>query len=136
MATDRDSHSLAPRRFVQAAAIAASAPWLFTGLVAVFDPRRFYDTFAVFAPYNSHFIRDIGTLEVGLSIAVVLAVLIDDAVLAVLLGFEVFQILHIWSHVLDRNHGGHPASDVALFSLLALLTGVAVVFRWRDARVR
>ena len=73
------------------------------GAWAFLAPRSFFDTLAEFNPYNAHFIRDIGTLQVGVGIAGVVGGLRHRAVVAGLAGLASFQVLHVVSHVVDRD---------------------------------
>ena len=62
------------------AAIALQGVWAFLA------PRSFFDTLAEFDPYNAHFIRDIGTIQVGVGVAGVVGALRTKAVVAGLAG--------------------------------------------------
>ena len=92
------------------------------GAWAFLAPRSFFDTLAEFNPYNAHFIRDIGTIQVGVGIAGVVGGLRHRAVVAGLAGLASFQVLHVVSHVVDRDNGGRPGFDIPALSVLAVFT--------------
>lgn len=95
------------------------------GVWAFLAPRSFYDTLATFEPYNAHFLRDIGTIQIGLGVAGVVGALRSRGVVAGLAGLSAFQVLHVVSHVIDRHHGGHPGFDIPALAVFALATVVA-----------
>jgi hypothetical protein len=113
------------------ALIAAQGVWAFVA------PRSFFDTLATFDPYNAHFIRDIGTIQVGVGVAgVVGASRRATGVVAGLAGLAAFQVLHVVSHAVDHDKGGRPGFDIPALSSLALLTTAALVAAVRQARAR
>jgi hypothetical protein len=115
-------------------AIVVGATLVIQGAWAFLGPRSFYDTLATFEPYHPHFLRDIGTALIGVGTAALVAALHPRALVAGLAGLTAFQVLHVASHVIDRDHGGNPAVDIPLFSLLALLTAAALVVELRQDR--
>ncbi len=64
------------------------------GLWAFLSPASFYDSIAVFPPYNQHFIHDLGALQVGLGAAMMLTQVWGDALLVVLAGNAVGATIH------------------------------------------
>jgi hypothetical protein len=96
-------------------------------------PRSFYDTLAVFEPFNHHFIRDIGSIQMGVGIAGLVAARKASGLVVGLTGLASFQVLHVLSHVIDRDDGGRPAFDIAALGLAAALTVVALVYAARPA---
>jgi hypothetical protein len=99
------------------------------GLWAFAAPRSFFDTVAVFEPYNAHFIRDIGAFQVGLGAVLLLATWWRDALLVALSGVAVGAAFHVVSHIIDRDAGGDPATDIPFFALIALLLAGGAVAR-------
>lgn len=97
------------------------------GLWAFLAPRSFFDALATFEPYNAHLIRDIGTMQVGLGVAGLAGSRRVPAVVVALAGLTAFQVLHVASHVIDRDDGGRPLLDITGLSVLALLTMAALV---------
>lgn len=119
---------------------------LFTGVIGAFfalqgawaflDPRSFYDTLATFEPYHPHFLRDIGTAEIGVGVAALVSVLHPRAIVAGLAGLTAFQVLHVVSHVIDIDNGGNPSFDIPALSLLAVLTAAALLVTLRSPAAR
>jgi hypothetical protein len=103
------------------AVIAALGVWSFVA------PRSFFDTTATFEPYNAHFLRDIGSMQIGLGVAGMVGATRHRAVVAGLAGLLAFEVLHVLSHVMSWNDGGRPGFDVPALSAMALLTAAALV---------
>lgn len=104
------------------------------GAWAFVAPRSFFDTLATFEPYNAHFLRDIGAIELGLGVAGVVGGLAVRAVVAGLAGLLAFQVLHVLSHVIDADAGGRPTFDIPALSLVAAATAVALGLALRRRR--
>lgn len=120
---------------VRLLALAIGAVIGLQGVWAFVAPRSFYDTLAEFPPFNAHFIRDIGTIQIGVGVAgVVGALRRSNAVITGLAGLVAFQVMHVVSHVVDRDDGGRPGFDIPALGALALLTTVALVAAVRQAR--
>jgi hypothetical protein len=93
------------------------------GAWAMAAPESFFDRIARFEPYNQHFVQDIGAFQLGLGAVLLLATLttrIDPLALA-LLGTGAGAAAHAASHVLGRDLGGRPTSDIPTFAVLAVL---------------
>ncbi len=110
------------------AAIAAQGVWAFLA------PRSFFDTLAEFEPFNAHFIRDIGTIQIGVGVAGMVGAMRTRPVVVGLAGLVAFQAMHVVSHIVDRDAGGRPGFDIPALSLLAAITAWAlyVAVRKRD----
>jgi hypothetical protein len=104
------------------------------GVWALFDPASFFDRVALFPPYNQHFLHDVGAFQVGLGLALWLALVWADALLVVLAANAIGATLHFGSHLVDRSLGGHPATDLPLLGLLALVLLLAAGLRLRQLR--
>ncbi len=111
------------------------------GLIAVgigawsfFDPTSFFDRIALFPPYNEHLLHDIGAFEIGLGVALWLALVWADALLVVLTANAVAATVHVVAHVIDRGLGGHPLTDIPSLLLLAVVLVVAAGVRLRQVR--
>lgn len=115
-------------------AVVVGATLVLQGAWAFVAPRSFYDTLATFEPYHPHFLRDIGTALIGVGAAAVVAALHPRALVAGLAGLTAFQVLHVVSHIIDRDRGGNPAVDIPLFSILALVTAAALTVELRRDR--
>jgi hypothetical protein len=104
------------------------------GVWAFLAPRSFFDTLAVFDPFNAHFVRDIGAFQLGLGAVLLLALLWRDALLVALTGVGLGMAVHTVSHVVDRHAGGDPTVDIPTFALLTVVLLGAAVLRWRTTR--
>ena len=135
MATDKDgllTVAAAPRLI----AIAAGVGFVGFGVWAMLDPRSFFANAALFEPYNQHFLQDIGAFQIGLGAVLLLAAWrsIGDALGVSLLGVGVGAALHGLSHVVGRELGGSPGTDIPLFTTVAVVLLAAGVLRWRQVR--
>lgn len=108
-------------RFAQTVAFVVGVAFVVFGAWAFFAPRSFFDALAVFEPYNRHFIHDIGAFQIGLGAVLLLAGRIRDSLLVALGGVSVGATFHLLSHVVDRDIGGKPGSDIAFFAITAVL---------------
>ena len=102
------------------------------GLWAFVWPASFYDSIAVFPPYNQHFIHDLGAFQLGLGAALLLTQVWSDALLVVLVANAVGATIHFAAHLIDRSLGGHPATDLPFLGLLALLLALGSFLRFRQ----
>ena len=101
-------------------------------------PESFFDTVASFDPYNQHFIQDIGSFQIGLGAVLLLAWLRRgfDALTVALLGTGIGAAAHAVSHIIGRDLGGRPASDIPLFTLIAVVLLAAGAARTRAGDTR
>ena len=133
------SHEIGPRfstlgrRVPRAVAVIVGLGFVALGVWAMVDPRSFFDALARFEPYNQHFLQDIGAFQVGLGAVLLLAGVPARAngLAVALVGVGVGAALHVVSHVVGRDLGGPPATDIPSFAALAALLLAAGVFRWR-----
>ncbi|HEU5430792.1 MAG TPA: hypothetical protein VFU81_03965 [Thermomicrobiales bacterium] len=88
------------------------------GLWSFFAPESFA-TFVAF-PFALHLLHDIGAFQIGIGATVLLALLWSDAVMVALGGYVVGTTVHVVSHVVDSQLGGHPTDAPALALLVAL----------------
>ena len=101
-------------------------------------PESFFDAVARFEPYNQHLIQDIGAFQIGLGAVLLLAVLpgrVDGLALA-LLGVGIGATCHFISHLVGRDLGGTPETDIPFFGAVALLLLAAGALCWRHTLVR
>lgn len=110
------------RLLVVTATLVSSTSMLLFGVWAYLVPKSF-SAFIDYQPYNEHLIHDAGAFQVGLGVAILLAVFFADTIVISLGGFVVASTLHTLSHYTDRHIGGH-SSDVPG---LGLLTVIAVI---------
>jgi hypothetical protein len=103
------------------------------GVWAFFAPHTFYTQIATFPPYNLHLMHDIGAFQIGIGVALLGALVVNDVVVVALLTGAVSVSVHAAAHVMDHERGGHP-TDVWGLSLLAALLAAGVVMRIRTNR--
>jgi hypothetical protein len=113
---------------VTAAVFISGLFMLALGIWAFFAPASFAD-FVAF-PYNRHLLHDVGAFQIGLGVAVLLALLWADGVMVVLAGYVVGTGFHLASHIIDRHIGGLGYDRL----VLSLLVGVGLAGMY--ARVR
>jgi hypothetical protein len=121
-------------RFPKIIAIAGAIAFLPFGVLAMVAPETFYDQFAVFEPYNQHFIQDLGAFQIGLGAVLLLAVFRPAwaSMTVALLGTGIGGAAHAVSHVVGRDLGGKPASDIPLFVTIAVLLLAAGIWQHRS----
>jgi hypothetical protein len=111
-----------------------AAFFLIFGLWPFLDARSFFDEVAVFEPYNEHFIHDIGAFQIGIGVALALAVWRRrDALLAAMGGGGAGSLFHTIAHFRDHDLGGND-SDLAVFGLVAVLLLAGAAWRLRESR--
>lgn len=118
-------------RFVTVVLVFGGLFFLLPGIWAFADPQSFYEELAPWEPYNKHFIHDIGAFQIGIGVALLLALWRDDARLVVLVGGAVGAAVHLATHAMDHNHGGKD-SDIPVFGVMAVLLVAGAVARWRS----
>lgn len=132
MATNRTSASRVgwlPR----AVAIGGGIFFAVFGLWAMAAPESFFEQFAKFEPYNQHLIQDIGAFQVGLGAVLLVAVFIPriDSLATALFGVGIGSAAHFVSHLIGRDLGGTPETDLPFFAVVTLLLLGAGVVRLR-----
>jgi hypothetical protein len=113
----------APRsRLALGATLLCGAATLVFGVWSLLAPRSFA-TFIAFPPYNEHLLHDVGALQIGLGVGLLLATVWGDAIGVTLAGFAVAGAIHTTNHALDHHLGGHSGDPWGLgaLTLLALL---------------
>jgi hypothetical protein len=77
---------------------------------------RSFDTFIDFPPYNEHLLHDVGAVQIGIGVSVLLALMWSDSIGVALVAFIVAGTIHSINHALDRHlgatlpiNGGSPA---------------------------
>jgi hypothetical protein len=101
------------------------------GLWAFAAPRSFFDAVATYPPYNEHLLHDVGAFQLGIAVALLLAVLRSDALLAALGGAAGGAAAHAVAHWIDLELGGR-ASDPWVLTLLAAVFVIAAAWRWKE----
>ncbi len=124
-------------RLPHAVAVVSGVSLVALGVWAMVAPRSFFEALATFEPYNQHLLQDIGAFQVGLGAVLLLAGVPAraDGLTVALVGVGVGAVLHTVSHIVGRDRGGTPATDIPSFAALAVLLLAAGAFRWRYARL-
>jgi hypothetical protein len=122
-------------RFPRAVAIVVGIVLVAIGAWAMVDPRSFFNAVAAFQPYNQHLLQDVGAFQIGLGAVLLLAALPGrtDSLAVALLGVGVGTALHTLSHVVGRDLGGNPQTDIPGLGVMSLLLLLAGALRWRSA---
>ena len=102
------------------------------GLWALVEAHSFYEVAAPYEPFNPHFIHDIGAFALGLAGCLAAALVVRDALLAVLLGATAFGVAHLAAHVRDSELGGR-AGDPYAFAVVALVFAGLALARWKGS---
>lgn len=114
--------------FVRLVTVLGGVAFTVFGIWAFASPASFYSTLAPFDPYNVHFLRDIGAFQVGLGAVLLLSLVPTPTATVALGGTGVAATLHALGHVMDRELGGTPSTDIPTFAVLAILLLLAA---WR-----
>jgi hypothetical protein len=101
------------------------------GAWALLAPRSFFDVVATFPPYNLHLLHDVGALQIGVGVSLLLAAANQPPAIVGLGGFLAFEGLHVASHVIDRELGGQPVRDITFLVFLTAVGATALVSRAR-----
>jgi hypothetical protein len=102
---------------------------LLLGLWALIDASSFFDNVGEFAPYNGHYVRDVGAFQIGIGAALLAALAWrDDAVLAALCGGAAGATGHEIAHIVDVGDGGRDSDPITLGVIAVIVTGA---FLWR-----
>lgn len=118
-------------RLVTASTIIAAVFFLSGGAWAFLGPASFFQNLAHFEPYNRHLIHDVGAFQIGLGAAMLLALWRSDALFVVLAAAASAGWVHALSHVLDRDLGGRPTTDIPGLAVFAAIVTVGAVARGR-----
>ena len=135
--TESGPRSSAPGPWLpRVVAIVGGVSLVALGVWAMVDPRSFFHALATFEPYNQHFLQDIGAFQIGLGVVLLLAGVPAraDGLAVALVGVGVGAALHAVSHIVGRDLGGTPETDIPTFAALAVLLLAAGGFRWRHER--
>jgi hypothetical protein len=113
-------------RFTRAAGVLAAVAFLAGGAWSFADPASFYEQVAQFPPYNEHFLHDIGAFQLGIGVALVLALVGWSGPQVALWGAAVAAVAHAAAHWIDWDAGGRDGDPVVLSLLAALILAAAL----------
>lgn len=131
-------------RIVRVGLVILAVSGAVVGLWAGLAPRSFYDDFpglgrswvSVDGPYNEHFVRDVGWLNLALVVLTVWAAvsLSRTLVIAVLVGWLVTSVPHLVYHGfnLDGLSTGDSTAEIVSLALIPALVCVLLVLIARD----
>jgi hypothetical protein len=120
-------------RIVRVVLVVWAAVSVQLGLWATFAPRSFYDDYPGFGrhwvrvngPYNEHFVRDFGALNLALAVVTIFAVVTfaRPLVIAVAVAWLVWDIPHLVYHLrhLDVYDTGDKVLNVSALAALPVL---------------
>ncbi|HEX9969943.1 MAG TPA: hypothetical protein VGB03_07370 [Acidimicrobiales bacterium] len=125
-----------PAWLPKVAAVGGAAFFLLFGLWAMVDPTSFFEQLAKFDPYNQHFVQDIGAFQVGLGAVLLLAYLRrgGDVLGVALLGVGIGAAAHVVSHLVGRDLGGKPETDIPVFAITTAILLAGGFMRFRPPR--
>lgn len=116
--------------FPRIAAGGGGTLFLAFGCWAVAAPRSFYDSVAVWPPFNVHFVHDIGAFQIGLGLTLLLALIHRDVLFVALSGVGIGQTVHAVMHLVDRDLGGRAADPIVMMGMaVVLLVGASMCLR-------
>jgi hypothetical protein len=87
----------------RAVLLVVAAAQLLPGILAIVAPGVFYDQLGAYPPENHHYIRDVGSWQIGLGLLALAAARRPALRAPVLLALAVQYVLHGVSHVIDVN---------------------------------
>ena len=110
---------------VPAVLLVAGLSQLLLGAWAFLSPETFYDAIASYPPQNDHFLKDVGSWQVALGAAAVIASRTPSWHVGMLAVLAVQYGLHAVSHAIDLDEA---ESDAASAATLVALVAAAVLF--------
>ena len=124
-------HRGEPRRTRALAWFSGVAGLVFVGVGgwAFASPRSFFVHVATYRPYNEHFLHDLGALQIGIGVVLVLASLQRDALVAAFGGAGAGTAVHAAGHFEDAALGGGPYDPWLLVGFAAMLLAGGT-WRW------
>jgi hypothetical protein len=120
---------------IRICALAGGGFSLVIGLWAMIAPQSFYDSIAIFPPFHQHFLHDVGAFQFGMGLVLLLALRWSDALTVALVASAITSVLHLASHLIDRNLGGRP-SDYFVLGMVALALAVGAALRIQQTGAR
>ena len=108
--------------------------YVLTGAWALLAPQSFFNAVATFAPLNIHLLHDAGAFQVGLGLALTVAVATRAPLRVPLVAVLAASVLHVIAHVEDVHLGGHPSTDLPVLALICVALATALVAEVRAER--
>jgi predicted anti-sigma-YlaC factor YlaD len=110
---------------VPAVLLVAGVSQLLLGAWAFVSPGSFYDAIAAYPPENDHFLKDVGSWQVALGAAAVIAARTPSWQRGMLAVLAVQYGLHAISHAIDLDQAESDATGVA--TLIALIAAAVLL---------
>ena len=108
--------------------------YLVTGTWALLAPLSFFSSVANFVPLNIHLLHDVGAFQVGLGLALTVAVALRAPLRVPLIAVLGASVLHVIAHLEDIRLGGHPTTDLPVLALICVALAVALAVEMRAHR--
>ena len=105
--------------------------YLVTGAWAFLVPMSFFSAVATFAPLNVHLLHDAGAFQIGLGLALTVAVLLRAPLRVPLIAVLGASVVHVIAHVEDIHLGGHPTTDLPVLLLICVALAAALIVEVR-----
>ena len=105
--------------------------YLITGAWSFLVPMSFFSAVATFAPLNVHLFHDIGAFQIGLGLALTVAVALRAPLRVPLVAVLGASVVHVIAHIEDVNLGGHPTTDLPALVLICAALAVALIVEVR-----
>lgn len=115
------------QRLVTYSVVLGAVAFLVPGVWAFCWPESFHRNVASFDPFNLHLFHDVGAFQLGIGIALLGALFLRDALAVVLLGAASGALVHLASHVMDRDLGGRSSDPYALGAVALVLVAAFVL---------
>jgi hypothetical protein len=112
-------------------AAVVGAFYLITGAWAFLVPTNFFSAVATFAPLNVHLLHDIGAFQIGLGLALTVAVALRAPLRVPLIAVLGASVVHVIAHVEDVHLGGHLTTDLPVLLLICVALAVALIVEVR-----
>ena len=103
-----------------------AAAQILPGLIAFFAPGVFYDQFAPYPPENHHVLQDVGSWQVALGLAALVAARRPSWRVPMLAILVVQYTLHTISHLIDVGESDPSWNGPVVLALQAVLTALLV----------
>lgn len=117
------------RIYLVAVTALTGATFIGIGIWCLVDPASFAEV--VQFPAHLHFLHDVGAFQLGLGVALLLALIWADSLATALAGFAVANTVHTVNHVVDLELGGSTLQVWLLAAISAQLV-IAFVLRLRQ----
>jgi hypothetical protein len=130
--TETTGTQVKPRDLTGGLLLFVAVAQIVPGLVAFVAPGGFYDTFAPYPPENHHVLRDVGSWQIALGLAALVAVRRTSWRVPMLAILTVQYGLHTISHLIDVGNSDPSWNGPVELALLAGATVIVGAFFFRE----